>query len=157
LVGETDLRAGIGAEDTPDVGENWSLTHANRCRNVYSAPGRGAPQLNAVIEAEGNRIGGVRSGSGGKGPRLPCRRWLMSTTTDVAFITSASERVTRTLNCGARHSMFSPRSTRIRTDQQTLGYGSDELLLGMHDAQDQEFVCNTWLYRFPSPKPTWTS
>jgi hypothetical protein len=22
----------------------------------------------------------------------------------------------------------------------------------MHDAQDQEFVCNTWLYRFPSPQ-----
>src|SRR4051794_16262040 len=37
-------------------------------------------------------------------------------------------------------------------DQQTLGYGSDELLLGMHDAQDQEFVRNTWLYPFPSPQ-----
>src|SRR3954452_15692830 len=35
--------------------------------HVYLTPGRGAPQLNAVIEAEGNRISGVRSGSGGRG------------------------------------------------------------------------------------------
>jgi cytosine/adenosine deaminase-related metal-dependent hydrolase len=37
-------------------------------------------------------------------------------------------------------------------DQQTLGYGPDETLVGMHDAQDQEFVRKTWLYPFPSPQ-----
>src|SRR3982074_3144139 len=34
---------------------------------LYSAPGRAPPQLNAVIEAEGDRLSGVQSGSGGKG------------------------------------------------------------------------------------------
>jgi cytosine/adenosine deaminase-related metal-dependent hydrolase len=37
-------------------------------------------------------------------------------------------------------------------DQQTLGYAPDEVLLAMHDEQDQAFVRDTWLYPFPSPK-----
>ncbi|MEA2773404.1 MAG: hypothetical protein QOD93_6366 [Acetobacteraceae bacterium] len=37
-------------------------------------------------------------------------------------------------------------------DQQTLGYAPDDVLLAMHDEQDQAFVRDTWLYPFPSPK-----
>ena len=37
-------------------------------------------------------------------------------------------------------------------DVQTLGYGSDEQLLALHDQQDQQFVRDTWLYPFPSPQ-----
>jgi cytosine/adenosine deaminase-related metal-dependent hydrolase len=37
-------------------------------------------------------------------------------------------------------------------DTQTLGYGSDEELLALHDPQDQQFVKDTWLYPFPSPR-----
>jgi cytosine/adenosine deaminase-related metal-dependent hydrolase len=37
-------------------------------------------------------------------------------------------------------------------DRQTLGYGPDDALLEMHDAQDRAFVRDTWLYPFPSPK-----
>ncbi len=37
-------------------------------------------------------------------------------------------------------------------DTQTLGYGSDEELLALHDPQDQQFVKETWLYPFPSPQ-----
>src|SRR3981081_785509 len=37
-------------------------------------------------------------------------------------------------------------------DTQTLGYGSDEELLALHDPQDRKFVKETWLYPFPSPQ-----
>src|SRR3982074_1266353 len=37
-------------------------------------------------------------------------------------------------------------------DTQTLGYGSDEELLALHDSQDRKFVKETWLYPFPSPQ-----
>lgn len=37
-------------------------------------------------------------------------------------------------------------------DTQTLGYGSDEELLSLHDPQDRQFVRETWLYPFPSPQ-----
>ncbi|MDB5512383.1 MAG: hypothetical protein JWR08_1866 [Enterovirga sp.] len=36
-------------------------------------------------------------------------------------------------------------------DQQTIGYGPDEELLGLHEPQDREFIRQTWLYPFPSP------
>jgi cytosine/adenosine deaminase-related metal-dependent hydrolase len=36
-------------------------------------------------------------------------------------------------------------------DQLTLGYASDDELLGRHDARDRETIRNTWLYPFPSP------
>jgi cytosine/adenosine deaminase-related metal-dependent hydrolase len=172
--------------------------------HVYSTPGRGAPQLNAVIEAEGNRISGVRSGSGGRGllampalvdahdhgrglhhigfgardqnfelwraalyvqppidpylnAALSFGRLAQSGVGSVMHVYS-SIRVDRLLN-DAEAIARAARDVGIRLgfvvplrDQQTLGYGSDELLLGMHDAQDQEFVRNTWLYPFPSPQ-----
>jgi cytosine/adenosine deaminase-related metal-dependent hydrolase len=37
-------------------------------------------------------------------------------------------------------------------DTQTLGYGSDEELLALHDPEDRKFVKETWLYPFPSPQ-----
>ncbi|WP_213769812.1 amidohydrolase family protein [Bradyrhizobium sp. dw_78] len=37
-------------------------------------------------------------------------------------------------------------------DQLTLGYADDEKLLALHDPRDREFIRNTWLYPFPSPR-----
>jgi 5-methylthioadenosine/S-adenosylhomocysteine deaminase len=37
-------------------------------------------------------------------------------------------------------------------DTQTLGYGSDEELLSLHDPQDRPLVKEIWLYPFPSPQ-----
>jgi cytosine/adenosine deaminase-related metal-dependent hydrolase len=171
--------------------------------HLYSAPGRGSSQLNAVIETEGNRISGVQSGSGGRGllampalvdahdhgrglhhigfgardqnfelwraalyvqppidpylnAALSFGRLAQSGVGSVMHVYS-SIRVDRLLS-DAEAIARAARDVGIRLgfvvplrDQQTLGYGSDELLLGMHDAQDQEFVRNTWLYPFPSP------
>ena len=172
--------------------------------HLYSAPGRDQPQFNTTIDAEGDRISGVRPGSGGKGllampalvdahdhgrglhhigfgardqnfelwraalyvqppidpylnAALSFGRLAESGVGSVMHVYS-SIRVDRLLN-DAEAIARAARDVGIRLgfvvplrDQQTLGYGSDEVLLGMHDAQDQEFVRNTWLYPFPSPR-----